>query len=324
MTGFRLSLLAALLAVAISHKIAPVEKNFNEIISVNLKKANEDIRFVAQIRIHLIGGHVHINGYPLIHNKVHNIQMNVQIVDILNGVRQTPKRKSVQVRILVEESNTNGIPKLYVEEEFIAVEGVDVEQVNVHQVIWESNIRKPLTIVQLVKSKIHAQPREQDHSMFIKDDVMSPHLPKHGYGYDEEYEQESHHDHHNHHDHHDHHHNCHKHHGHDHHHNGTMFSGKMHGAKCWYKSLSWKSKVLLFSIGFFGLLTAVVCCGLCSKRRRARKAILQVSAPMDDSVTVDVEKAKKGTKKNVGELDFHFEFDNTVTVDDKKPLIEDA
>ena len=103
------------------------------------------------------------------------------------------------------------------------------------------------------------------------DDVMSPHLPKHGYGYDEEYEQESHHDHHNHHDHHDHHHNCHKHHGHDHHHNGTMFSGKMHGAKCWYKSLSWKSKVLLFSIGFFGLLTAVVCCGLCSKRRRARK-----------------------------------------------------
>lgn len=89
-------------------------------------------------------------------------------VDILNGVRQTPKRKSVQVRILVEESNTNGIPKLYVEEEFIAVEGVDVEQVNVHQVIWESNIRKPLTIVQLVKSKIHAQPREQDHSMFIK------------------------------------------------------------------------------------------------------------------------------------------------------------
>ena len=46
MTGFRLSLLAALLAVAISHKIAPVEKNFNEIISVNLKKANEDIRFV--------------------------------------------------------------------------------------------------------------------------------------------------------------------------------------------------------------------------------------------------------------------------------------
>ena len=54
MMKFSLFILGALLTVAFSRKIAPprvdiVEKNFNEIISVNLKKANEDIRFVVSI-----------------------------------------------------------------------------------------------------------------------------------------------------------------------------------------------------------------------------------------------------------------------------------
>lgn len=88
-------------------------------------------------------------------------------VDIIKGVRQVPKRKRVQVRILVEETNQNGVPKLYVEEEFTTVEGETVEQVDVHQIIWESNIRRPITIVKLSKSKIHTQPRQQDHPMII-------------------------------------------------------------------------------------------------------------------------------------------------------------
>jgi len=318
---FSLFILGALLTVAFSHKVAhpakveliKIEKNFNEIISVDLKKANEDIKFVALVRIHLIDGHVHINGHPLLHNQVHDIKMMVKIIDIIKGVRQAPKRKSVQVRILVEETNTNGVPKLHVEEEFTAIEGETVEQVDVHQIIWESNIRRPITIVKLVESKIHTHPRKQDHQMLISDEVSRPHLPNHGYGFDgEDYEQE-------HKRHGKKHHHCHKgHHGHGHHRNGT-FSDRMHQAKCWYKSLSWKSKILLFSVGFFGLLTAVICCGMCCKRRKARKVILQMTPPMDDN---NVEKEKSGGEKKDGE--FHFEFDNTITIDDKKPLIEEA
>ena len=71
------------------------------------------------------------------------------------------------MRILVEETNTNGIPKLFVEEEFVAIEGMTVEQIDVHQIIWESNIRRPITFVKLAKSKIHTKPREQDHPMLI-------------------------------------------------------------------------------------------------------------------------------------------------------------
>lgn len=110
--------------------------------------------------------------------------------------------------------------------------------------------------------------------LFILDEVPRPHLPNHGYGFDgEDYEQE-------HKRHGKKHHHCHKgHHGHRHHRNGT-FSDRMHQAKCWYKSLSWKSKILLFSVGFFGLLTAVICCGMCCKRRKARKVIFDSSQPV--------------------------------------------
>lgn len=58
MAKISLLILGALLTVVFSHKIAPsrveiVEKNFNEIISVDLKKANEDIKFVVSIYLYL-------------------------------------------------------------------------------------------------------------------------------------------------------------------------------------------------------------------------------------------------------------------------------
>ena len=51
MIRFHLFILGAILSVALSDKIVPervelVEKDFNEIISVDLKNANEDIKFV--------------------------------------------------------------------------------------------------------------------------------------------------------------------------------------------------------------------------------------------------------------------------------------
>lgn len=46
-----------------------------------------------------------------------------------------------------------------------------------------------------------------------------------------------------------------------------------------------------------------------------------MTPPMDDN---NVEKEKSGGENKDGKYEFHFEFDNTITVDDKKPLIEEA
>lgn len=297
----------------------------SEVIAVELKKPDEDIRFVANVRIHLVEGNIHINGHRLEHNVVHHIQMMVQVSDIIKGVKQKPQNKAVQLRVMVEETNTNGVRRLLVEEEFVAIGESTVEQIDVHQIIYESEMRKPTTLIKLSESKIHSKPRVNDHRMFIHDEQSMPHLPKHGLNYENDEEGEEEHGHH--HGHHDHdHHRCHKH-NHDHHHGNSSFVGRhAHSAKCWYRTLSWKSKVLLFSIGFFGLLTAVMCCGLCAKRRQARRR-LEVSAPMDDSVNIDYnEDTVKDVSKKMDDnkMDFHFEFDNKIVVDDKKPLVEEA
>jgi len=283
----------------------------NEIISVELKKSNEDIKFVAQVRIHLIEGNVHINGHSLEHNNVHHIKMMVQVSDVVSGVKQKPQRKSVDLRVLIQETNINGIRKLLVEEEFVSIGKTSVEQIDVHQIIWESEVRKTITTVKLSASIIHTKPRTQDHPMFIADEKSKPHRPGHGFGYEGEGEHQ-----------HSHHH-C-RHHHRRHHGNSTYARQTVHDAKCWYHSLSWKSKILLFSVGFFGLLTAVICCGLCAKRRQSRR-LMEVSAPIDDTITVDDEENVKGGKKlGDNKYEFHFEFDNAVVVDDKKALVEEA
>lgn len=279
----------------------------NEFISVELKKPNEDIKFVAQVRLHLKDGHVHVNNHPLGHNHVHSIQMMVLITDIVNGVQQAPQRKSVELRVLIQETNLNGDQRLFVEEEFVAIGQTTVEQIDVQQIVWESNVRKSITVVRLTESQIHKKPRVKDHKMFIADEQTAPHLPNHGLEGED-------------------HHFCRHHHRHHHHHhgNGSYVSQQYSKAKCWYHHLSWKAKVALFALGFFGLLTAVVCCGLCAKRRRHHRA-LNISAPMDDTVAVDVDDTVKSPKKNAdGKYEFHFEFDNTVVVDDKKNLMEEA
>jgi len=55
---------------------------------------------------------------------------------------------------------------------------------------------------------------------------------------------------------------------------------------------------------------------------------LTIEAPLDDSVSVDDDATEKGAKqknkKDGNKYEFHFEFDNTVVVDDKKALVEDA
>ena len=50
---------------------------------------------------------------------------------------------------------------------------------------------------------------------------------------------------------------------------------------------------------------------------------LSIQAPMDDDVTVDAAEKPKA-KADDDKHEFHFEFDNTVVISDKKALVEEA
>lgn len=73
----------------------------------------------------------------------------------------------MELRILVEENNMNGVQRLLVEEEFIAIDEDVVEQIEVKRLIWKSNVRVSMLTVKLTESHIHQKPRSDDHKMFI-------------------------------------------------------------------------------------------------------------------------------------------------------------
>ena len=53
------------------------------------------------------------------------------------------------------------------------------------------------------------------------------------------------------------------------------------------------------------------------------QALTVEAPPLDDNVSVDEQvKGEKGNKDE-NKQEFHFEFDNTIVVDDKKPLVEE-
>lgn len=276
----------------------------SELVSVDLKRKDgkEEIKLIAQMRIHLVNGKVHLNGNMLEHGVVNHIKMRLTIIEFENGI-QKAELKPVRLRVLVlENTSANGNKVLIVEEEFMQVEEYEVFQVDVKQVIFESMVRKPVTVVSLKESKIHAKPQTEDHHVLFKDDKYRPSLPDHPL-------QSADHSH------------CHHHHK----HHGGHKHGHKHGkhilgeAKCWYHNLSWKSKFALFATGFLAMITMVLLCLLHAKRRRHHRS-LEVPAPIDDTVTVDMDEVKKG--KTDEKFEFHFEFDNAVVVDDKKALIE--
>lgn len=312
-----LVLLAAFFLYIQCHDVAKVdvreyhdsEGEDEEMISIDLKKkdGSEDIKMIAQMKIHLVGGIVHINGHRLVHDIVQHIHMNLTIIEHHEGI-QMKQRRPVQMRILVVESTQpNGNKVLLVEEEFLKIREYEVIQIEVKQVIFESSIRKPITSVFLEESEIHKREPANDKHVEFNDDML--HLPKHpnhGYGYEGEHYK---------------HHECYYHH--KNHGNGSHHRRHHHhrSIKCWYHRLSWRSKLALFSVGFLSLITMVLCCAICAKRRRLRRRALNIAAPMDNSVTVDMDDEKK--VKSDESFDFHFEVDNAVVVDDKKALVED-
>ncbi|XP_057306167.1 uncharacterized protein LOC130644537 [Hydractinia symbiolongicarpus] len=264
----------------------------NELISVDLKKKDgtEDIKITALLKFHLIEGFVHLNGNKLIHGVVNFVHLKVTIVEIEKGVKKDPRLAPVQIRVLIAEKTlNNGNKLLLVEEEFVKVEDFEVIQVDVKQIIWEGSVRRPITSKPLKKCKVHSMPRNNDKHMFTGE-------PKHsdeGFNFDNRHKK------------------CH-HHKEKHHH------GKV---KCWFHHLSWKSKLALFFVGFLSVIAMVLCCAICAKKRRGRRS-LEVAAPLDDSVAVDMDDVKKVDGKEEKKYEFHFEFDNSVVVDDKKALVE--
>jgi len=288
----------AKVAVVEQHKLNGEDE---QLISIDLKKkdGSEEIKMIAEMYIHLVDGIVNINGHPLIHNIVQHVHMNLMIIEFHKGVQIKRKLRPVQFRLYINETTgANGKKVLMIEEEFVQIEDLEVIQIDVQQVIFESSIRKPLTHVVLEESTIHRLPVKNDkHVEFKGDAFYKPKLPHHGYGYEGEHME------------HGKYHKCYLY---EHYHHHTI--------KCWFHRLSWRSKLALFSVGFLSLITLVLCCAICVKRRRIRRRALNIAAPIDDSVTVDMDDEKK--VKSDESFDFHFAMDNEVVVDDKKVLIE--
>jgi len=240
----------------------------SELVSIDLKRKDgkEDIKLIAQMRIHLVEGKVHLNGNMLKHGVVIRIEMRLTIIEFENGIQKAGKLKAVQLRVLVLETTAaNGNKVLMVEEEFMQVEDYEVLQVDVKQVIFESMVRKPVTVISLSESKIHAKPKKQDHHVSFKDHPQ----------------------------------------------NGVQQADQI---------MSWQAKYLLsLAFGFLTML-AIALLYVRYTERKLQRQNWPVLRPIDDTVTVDMEEEKK--EKTDENLEFHFEFENAVVVDNKKALVE--
>ena len=307
--------------------VVPDADNVNEFLSVKLSKIGENgnktgVDVTVELRIHVIDGNVHLNGNKMEHNTVNAVHIKLTIVELQNGIASDPRLAPVHLRVLViERVNMEGRITLFVEEEFISIDNLKVEQVYVHRVGWEDMVKRPTEQVPLANSDIHQKPMENDmHKNYLG---MPQYPDEHGFKYEENamlssffsyhwYE-------------------CHencmhfhcnksKHESYHHHEKNHHNHGFWHKISCWYRCLNFRSKIALYSVSFLTLIAISLCCCMCIRKRRMAKVLLLTQTPMNNSV--EVKDDNKDEKKNSDEsFDFHFQFDHDVVVSDKEKLI---
>jgi len=300
----------------------------NEHVWVDLKKMNpetneisEEIQMQVSLHFHLKQGIVHLNGRPCHHSLPNAIHLLAQIKEITNGA-ETHRQEHVVVRVLVD-THLNANKRIFtIEEEVIAVGREEVTQVDVKQIIIESDdnvneSRRSLLVLKVSESKLHMLSRDHDHHS----GDLRPILPDSPlYSDEDEEDDEGGHRHH------------HKHghggHGHRHH---RRHHGFLHRISCWFHRLSMRSRICLFIVVVLFCITMCMCCSFCCKRRHRRK--MQMVKIMNDDIadaaiqhmTVDMEEVKVGEfkKGDEGINEFHFEIEDEhkVDVDDKKQLL---
>jgi len=292
----------------------------NERVWVDLKRIDpkthtleEETSLQVNLHFHLKGGIVHLNGRPCHHSVPNAIHLSAQINEInYEDGSRVSGQEAVVVRVFVDTHLVNGKRVFTIEEEVIAVGHKEVTQVDVKQIVIESNdnvheFKRSLLTLSVEESKLHAMTRDQDrHSGDLR--PMLPDTPLYATNDDDDSE-----------------------HAHDGHHHGNHHHG-IAKISCWFHRLSLKSRICIFIVLCLLGVTVCLCCSLCCKRRKNR-IVVKLMTDEDDVIndmTVDMEEVKVedlDMKKKEGEEpkeEFHFEMedDHKVDIDDKKQLLE--
>jgi len=270
-----------------------------ELVNIDLKHADantngvDDIKIQVKLYFHLVNNQVHCNGVPLQHQKVTHLHMQMTLQEIHEGEEVKNERDvPVELRVFVGEEMVNGKQVLFVEQQFLMIDAQRVTQITIQKVMWEEFVKKPTVPLEFANTRLAQQNEKDDKHVYS----ALPRLPQHPYsGEDREQMYEHHHHHHGHHRH--------------------------HSVKCWFKHLHKRSKIAVVTGGAFVLIGLVFAIACFVRRRKIKTQTLVISAPIDDSVIVDVNEKKN--VKDEEKFDFHFEMDNAVVVDDKKVLISE-
>jgi len=201
--------------------------------------------------------------------------------------------------VFVGEEMVNGKQVLFVEQQFLMIDAQSVTQITIQKVMWEEFVKQPTVPLEFANTRLAQQNAKDDKHVFV------PRLPHHHHHHSEDGRMIDHDNHHGHH---------HGYHHHGYHHDGYY---RHH----WWKNLSKPSKIAVVIGGLFIIMSIISAVSCVVKRRTMKKKTLVISAPIDDSVIVDVNEKKNG--KDEEKFDFHFEMDNAVVVEDKKVLIEE-
>lgn len=286
----------------------------NEHVWVDIKKIDpatntvrDETKLQVNLHFHLRKGIVHLNGRPVNHNFANSIHLIAQITEYSVDGTQMQRQEAVVVRVLVETRLSEMKRIFTIEEEVVAIGREDVMQVDVKQIVIESNdnvneYRRSLLTLKIEESKLHQMPREHDrHSGDLK--PMLPDTPLYADDEPTTHEHE------------------HKHRHHHHHHGHHKLS-----ISCWFHKLSLKSRICIFIVLILFAITFCLCCSLCCKRKK--KTIVKLMTDEDEVIndmTVDMEEVKVEDFKKDGEegSDFHFELDHKIDIDDKQKLLEE-
>lgn len=257
-------------------------------------------------------GIIHLNNQPINHAHINAVHFETDIIEIDGeGHHLGRSTKPIIARVMVREMEQSGRLVLTIQEEIVAVEGNEVDQVDVKEVVIFSDDRmsevsRTMTSVRLEESKIHGMDRAHDlHCGNIR-----PLLPENPLSGDETLF--------NHH---------HRHHHHDRHHNERKVT-----FSCWFHKLSLRSRLCIAIVAILAICATTLCCVIYCKARRNRHNVLQISAGEpavadveSNAAELDMEKVEeKVENKEAGDkMEFHMEISGEqVVIDDKLALLD--
>lgn len=150
-------------------------RNETVVIDVNRNQPGADgseTKLKVNLRIHVIQGQIHVNGHKINHAVVTSIHLKTRLDKVYKTGIIRSKPAFVNVRVMVVEgSNVNGVKLLTVQEEIIEVDGEEVSQIEVKEVVLEladkiNESKRTITTIKVSQSKIHKKERKSDKHLW--------------------------------------------------------------------------------------------------------------------------------------------------------------